>query len=296
MRYSPEALLAFVEAAALGSFSAAARRLRKSQSTISTAIANLEADLGLTLFDRQARQPVLTEAGRKVLGHVQEILAASERLDALSIRLGDNIEPRLTIVFSDTYQPNHHDNLLKHFERRYQDIELECMIAEGEDVLDLLQTGRAHLGMLAVQPNYPPEIAVARLPEQTEMGLFVAHDHPLTLIPALTQAHLASSRQLYLNTYTSNSAPKPRGRAWSAPSYLMLLEMAEQGAGWAILPHWLVKQYGRQRLTELKMRGWPQTISVDAVWSKLTPPGPAGLWLLDRLLENATDQAAALRD
>ncbi|VTR34556.1 HTH-type transcriptional activator AllS [Serratia fonticola] len=61
MRYSPEALLAFVEAAALGSFSAAARRLRKSQSTISTAIANLEADLGLTLFDRQARQPVLTE-------------------------------------------------------------------------------------------------------------------------------------------------------------------------------------------------------------------------------------------
>jgi DNA-binding transcriptional LysR family regulator len=296
MRYSPEALLAFVEAAALGSFSAAARRLRKSQSTISTAIANLEADLGLTLFDRQARQPVLTEAGRKVLGHVQEILAASERLDALSIRLGDNIEPRLTIVFSDTYQPNHHDNLLKHFERRYQDIELECMIAEGEDVLDLLQTGRAHLGMLAVQPIYPPEIAVARLPEQTEMGLFVAHDHPLTRIPTLTQAHLASSRQLYLNTYTSSSTPKPRGRAWSAPSYLMLLEMAEQGAGWAMLPHWLVKQYGHQRLTELKMRGWPQTISVDAVWSKLTPPGPAGLWLLDRLLENAADQAAALRD
>ncbi|MGL5389364.1 MAG: LysR family transcriptional regulator [Serratia sp. (in: enterobacteria)] len=296
MRYSPEALLAFVEAAALGSFSAAARKLRKSQSTISTAIANLEADLGLTLFDRQARQPVLTEAGRKVLGHVQEILAASERLDALSIRLGDNIEPRLTIVFSDTYQPNHHDNLLKHFERRYQDIELECMIAEGEDVLDLLQTGRAHLGMLEVQATYPPEIAVARLPEQTEMGLFVAHDHPLTAIPVLTQAQLASSRQLYLNTYTSNNALKPLGRAWSAPSYLMLLEMAEQGAGWAILPHWLVKQYGHQRLTELKMRGWPQTISVDAVWSKLTPPGPAGLWLLDRLLENAADQAAALRD
>ncbi|HCU2193477.1 TPA: LysR family transcriptional regulator, partial [Klebsiella variicola] len=52
MRYSPEALTAFVEAVDCGSFSAAARRLRKSQSTISTAIANLEADLGVTLFDR----------------------------------------------------------------------------------------------------------------------------------------------------------------------------------------------------------------------------------------------------
>ncbi|NOM30164.1 LysR family transcriptional regulator, partial [Klebsiella pneumoniae] len=43
MRYSPEALVAFTEAASLGSFSAAARKLRKSQSTVSIAIANFEA-------------------------------------------------------------------------------------------------------------------------------------------------------------------------------------------------------------------------------------------------------------
>lgn len=50
MRYSPEALVAFVEAASLGSFSAAARKLRKSQSTISIAIANFEADVGCPLL------------------------------------------------------------------------------------------------------------------------------------------------------------------------------------------------------------------------------------------------------
>ncbi|MDN6634081.1 MAG: LysR family transcriptional regulator, partial [Enterobacterales bacterium] len=55
MRYSPEALNAFVETVSAGSFSAAARRLHKSQSTVSTAIANLEDDLGVTLFDRSAR-------------------------------------------------------------------------------------------------------------------------------------------------------------------------------------------------------------------------------------------------
>lgn len=296
MRYSPEALQAFVEAAALGSFSAAARKLRKSQSTISTAISNLEADLGLTLFDRQARQPVLTAVGSKVLGQVQEILAASERLEALSIRLADNVEPRLTVVFSDTYQPKHHDNLLKHFAQRYQDIELECMVAEDGDVIDLLQIGRAHLGMLAVQPDYPPDIAVARLPEQTEMGLFVATHHPLAQIPLLSPSHLASSRQLYLNTFALSSPARHQGSVWSAPSYLMLLEMAEDGFGWAELPHWLVKKYGGGRLTELKIGGWPKLISVDAVWSKLTPPGPAGFWLLERLQENAADQAAALRD
>ncbi|MEG2114396.1 MAG: LysR family transcriptional regulator, partial [Hafnia sp.] len=65
MRYSPEALNAFVETVSAGSFSAAARRLHKSQSTISTAIANLEDDLGVILFDRSARQPVLTEQGQR---------------------------------------------------------------------------------------------------------------------------------------------------------------------------------------------------------------------------------------
>ncbi|UVM57960.1 LysR family transcriptional regulator [Pseudomonas sp. B21-012] len=286
MRYSPEALQAFVEAAALGSFSAAARKLRKSQSTVSAAIANLEADLGVTLFDRQARQPLLTEAGRKVLGHVQEILAASERLDQLSIRLADKVEPRLTIVFSDMHQLNPDNRVMQLFEQRYQDIELECMIAEAGDVLNLLQSGRAHLGMLAAQPGYPADVAATRLAAQAQMGIFVASSHPLAQLAQPTQAHLAGHRQLYLNTYTDN-VNKPQGRVWSAPDYLMLLEMTEEGFGWAELPHGLVRQYGHGQLTELKLRGWPRPIAVDVAWSKLTPPGPAGLWLLDRLLESS---------
>ncbi len=57
------------------------------QSTVSTAIAHLEADLGVSLFDRSGRYPQLTEAGRQVLAHAQEILAADTRLQQLSVRL-----------------------------------------------------------------------------------------------------------------------------------------------------------------------------------------------------------------
>lgn len=285
MRYSPEGLQAFVEAAALGSFSAAARKLGKRQSTVSMAIANLEADLGLQLFDRQARQPVLTQAGRKVLGYVQEILAASERLDALSIRLADNIEPRLTVVLSDAYQFNPDNAMLRDFEARYPDIELECMASEAGDVLDLLQGGRAHLGILVSQSAYPPDIGVARLPKQAEMGLYVARNHPLARQKSVTRAHLASHRQLYLNTYVG-STHAPQGRVWSAPDYLMLLEMTGYGFGWAELPRGMVAQFSRANLVELKLRGWPRPISMDAVWSKPTPPGPAGLWLLERLQQD----------
>jgi len=81
MRYSPESLQAFVQTAESGSFSAAARALGKSQSTVSAAVANLEIDLGFSLFDRRGRQPSLTEAGQRALAQVREILAASQRLD-----------------------------------------------------------------------------------------------------------------------------------------------------------------------------------------------------------------------
>ncbi|CFQ15378.1 LysR family transcriptional regulator [Yersinia enterocolitica] len=283
MHYSPEALIAFVEAAALGSFSAAARKLRKSQSTISTAIANLEADLGLTLFDRQARQPVLTDHGRRVLSHVQEILAASERLDNLSIRLAGQVETRLTFVLSDTYQPTHHESLLRRFEQRYPDIEFECLIAEDDDVIDLLQLRRAHIGVVEVQQHYPPDIAASRLAEQTEMAIFVQRHHPLAQLSQVHPEQLATTRQLCLNTYNRTERNQSQGLIWSAPSYLMLMEMAVQGFGWAILPHWMVEQYSDKKLVALPIAGWPKNISIDAVWSKNSPPGPAGYWLLDQL-------------
>ena len=57
-------LLAVVEQ---GSFSAAARILNRTQSVVSYTIANLETQLGLQLFARGRRNPVLTEAGRAVL-------------------------------------------------------------------------------------------------------------------------------------------------------------------------------------------------------------------------------------
>ncbi len=72
MRYSPESLEAFVQTVSSGSFSAAARALGKSQSTISTAIAGLEDDLGFKLFDRSGRQPILTDQGRGALAQVQQ--------------------------------------------------------------------------------------------------------------------------------------------------------------------------------------------------------------------------------
>lgn len=284
MRYSPEALTAFVETVSCGSFSAAARRLRKSQSTISTAIAHLEADLGVTLFDRSARQPVLTAEGQRVLSYVQAILAASERLDELAVSLSGETEARLTFVLSDTLHPDVLEELLAQFDQRFPHTEFECLVGEDDDVIDLLQKGRAQVGLIEARDAYPTDIGHTRLPMQTRMAIYTSPTHPLALQPGVAWEQLRTWRELRLNTYLENRATPARGPVWSAPNYLMLLSMAAQGLGWCALPCALVDEFARSAaLTMLNIAGWPRSVSVDLLWHKQAPLGAAGSWLRDYL-------------
>lgn len=284
IQHSPEALLAFVEAAMLGSFSAAARKLGKSQSTISGAIANLEADLGVTLFDRSSRKPGLTEHGRLLLGRVQDILAATDRLDRAALQLVGGLESRLTLVLSDTYQSVHYEQTMQAFEQRYPDLAFECLIAEGADLLALIQSGRAHIGLVQGQAEYPPDIGAAALSERSEIALYAASTHALAGMASVTADMLAEYRQIRLGTSFAPQTRQPAGREWSAPSYLMMLEMTTMGFGWAALPSWLVKQFAHDRLVQLDVRGWPRQVQIDAVWSRRRTLGPAGGWLLEGML------------
>jgi len=46
-----------------------------------------------------------------------------------------------------------------------------------------------------------------------------------------------------------------------------------------------VERFGGNQLVELKVRSWPRSVAVDALWSRHQPPGPAGSWLLGKMLE-----------
>ncbi|NNB44217.1 LysR family transcriptional regulator [Pseudomonas chlororaphis] len=282
---SHEVLLAFVQAATQGSFSAAARKLGKSQSTISAAVASLEIDLDLQLFDRSSRKPALTPQGHVMLQRAEDILAATSRLEMAASQLAQGVEAKLTVALSDTYQSDRFETSLSAFEQRYPDLELECLIAECDDLIELVQRGRAQIAFTEMQPDYPADLDHSTVDERTEIALFVSRKHPLAALKNIDQARLQQHRELRLATIVNPYDSRAKGRVWSAPSYLMLLEMAQGGFGWAPLPRWLVERFGADSLVELDARGWPRNVAVDALWSRLHPPGPAGSWLLGRMLE-----------
>jgi DNA-binding transcriptional LysR family regulator len=86
-------LRTFIAAAEQGSFSAAGRKLGRAQSVVSQTLANLEGRLGVTLFDRSARYPTLTEDGRALL---QDAHAVADQVDGFKARaktLREGLEP-----------------------------------------------------------------------------------------------------------------------------------------------------------------------------------------------------------
>jgi DNA-binding transcriptional LysR family regulator len=89
----------FLTVADVGSFAGAARRLGRATSVISYSIANLEAQLGVLLFDRNStRKPQLTEAGRGILSEARAVTNGIDGLRAKVRSLHQGIEAEISLV------------------------------------------------------------------------------------------------------------------------------------------------------------------------------------------------------
>jgi len=88
----------FVTVADSGSFRSGAARLLRVQSAVSHAIANLEAELELQLFDRSGYRPVLTPEGEALLAHARDILLRADAMRARARALGAGVELELALV------------------------------------------------------------------------------------------------------------------------------------------------------------------------------------------------------
>lgn len=287
MSVSNEALLTLVMVAEHGSFSAAARALGKRQSTVSECVANLEIDLGVSLFERSGRQPQLTAAGERLLPMARQALAAQDQLCLQARALAAGTEPRLSLVLSDTFHTGSLEAALQAFATQFPHTELECLVGEQDDVLALVRQGRAQLGLLCGLAIQDGLLASQPLPQPASTSLYVAPQHALASQRPQDEAQLQAHRQLRLNTYGDTAPAGGAGQCWYAPSYLLLLEMTQLGFGWAELPDWLVARYAPE-LVPLPLPGWPQRRSLHAVWRRAQPPGPAAAWMLQHFLPPPT--------
>lgn len=290
MRYSLDQLEMFTLVAKTGSFSAAARSLGKTQSTVSMAVANLEADLGLTLFDRSSKLPVLSAAGRKLLTEAELVLERCLDLEEHANDLGELTEPRLTVAFEVPY--NTLTAPLADFAAQFPFVDLDIRHPGDGDVSALLLRGEAELGVTFALPAYPRDLGFAQLGK-----LILAHvahrDHPLAQRRQVNFADLRAHRHLVFTAH-NNKLPSTEyldaTRCWQAESYLALLELTRAGIGWTTLPRQIIRrELDAGELVELQLVAYPHTdwlVGVDLLWNKSRVLGKAGMWLKRRLQQH----------
>lgn len=117
-------LLVFVSVAQEGGFSAAARKLQRSQPAVSQAVASLESELGQRLFVREGRAISTTHAGRVLLEHAQRILDEMRRARQHVAALSTLHAGTLALGTSDTFACYLLPRVLAEFRRRHPRVEL----------------------------------------------------------------------------------------------------------------------------------------------------------------------------
>lgn len=188
MNWNLDQLHLFVRTAESRSFSAVARETGRAQSAVSTAIALLESDLGVTLFERSSgRQPRLTEAGSALLEEARSVLQQCERLDARALGLAQGQEARLRLAQDEAmpYQP-----VLASLEALAEAFPLlEVQLASGAqgDVARKLLQRQADLGLLFHHEQMPRELESQHL-GSIEMVTVCSPHHPWPGSPAWSAA------------------------------------------------------------------------------------------------------------
>jgi DNA-binding transcriptional LysR family regulator len=145
----------FAEAAESSSFTAAARKLGLTQAAVSQRVQALEQALGVALFDRRAGRVQLTEAGRRLHGYAQRILALEHEARQEVTGRRTPVAGELSLAASSV--PGEHllPRLLAAFRRKHPHIQVRATVADSQVVLNEVEHGRAHLGLVGKKGNSP---------------------------------------------------------------------------------------------------------------------------------------------
>ncbi|MEC7520652.1 MAG: LysR family transcriptional regulator [Myxococcota bacterium] len=275
-----------------GSFSGAAKRLRRVQSAISYSIANLERLLEVELFDRSGRKPVLTDAGRAL---VADAKAVDERVDLLHARaksISSGVEARLSLAVDMLFPSQPLLDGLRAFNERYPLVDLHLRVEGLGAVVQLVDEGTCQLGIAVDFDTYPRSLTVRPLCT-VPMSQVCAPDHALARVEGpIPEDVLRHETQLVVTDRSSLTEGRDRGvvseRTWRIADLHTKRMLLLNGFGWGNMPdHAIANDLEAGRLVRIQPAHRAEDVDVplSAIARTADPPGPAASWLLDQLAE-----------
>ena len=294
-----EQIRVFLAVVDSGSFAAAGRQLNRAVSVISYTIANLEAQLGLPLFERQGtRRPILTAAGRAVLAEARLLANGVDGLRAKVKGLLEGLESEVDLAVDVMLPGERVGRVLRAFREQFPTVSLRLHVEALGAVTALVLDRKAVVGVSG------PLVAGMEGMDWVDAGSVMmvpvaAPDHPLGRMTDIPPGEGRNHVQLVL----SDRSRFTEGRDFAvvSPHTWRLADLGakhallREGIGWGNMPLPLIRSdLAAGTLLRLAMPDHPGGVyRFAAIWRRDTPPGPAAAWLRDQFVELGREDVAA---
>lgn len=286
MNWTLDQLEAFVISVKQGSFSAAARKLGKAQSRVSTAIANLEADLGFELFDRSARLPVLTSAGEEMFLEAQAVLDQCQRLQARAMTSAVGEEIALVVAMDEAVPIVSFECFFQTIGELFPQLKLTIINGSRDDIAKWVDEKKADLGILFHLNQLPDSLEMMSI-GQFKNILITAPNHDLVSANPPTLNDLNAHRQLVIRDRVGETQEKPiSANHWYIDSYYYITSLVIRGLGWALVPEHIVESdWYTDQVVELSTENIPYSQWVEMAVVKRRDKGTGKVmnWMIDEI-------------
>lgn len=287
-------LRVFLTVVEVGSFAAAARKLHRATSVISYSIANLEMQLGVTLFDRETtRKPQLTDAGRTVLAEARTIANGVHGLRAKVKGLLQGLEAEVHVVLDVMLPAERVVDALKSFREEFPTVALHLHMEAVGAVTERVINRGAVVGVSGPMNdgiNGIERIGIGSV----ELIPVAAPNHPLasgeTNVPGAGREHT----QLVLSDRSRLTQDKEfavlSNRTWRLADLGAKHMLLREGIGWGNMPRPMIQEdLDSGRLVQLDLSEYTSgQYTFDAIYRTDVPPGPAARWLIERFMQQVT--------
>ncbi|MCH7390790.1 LysR family transcriptional regulator [Acinetobacter dispersus] len=278
MKLNSEQLELILEIIDRGNFSAAARALNRVPSAVSMAIANLEAELNLKLFERSKNHLAPTEVALSIEPHARLIVTKLRQLDLHLTELSTGLETSLCIGIAADVNQKFLLAGIEQLIQRYPLLNIEIVSAPQQELKTRLHNNEIDLYIAYSSSQLDNnerfrllgmEQFVAAVSPKDAQQLKAHNKNELTMLSELRQIIVASkhyplpdSRVLVSDSY------------WYSDNLSMAIDMVEQGLGWGNFPLSVVQtHFAKQSLVRLAFLDTTNRLDmpIHAIWPAYKP-------------------------
>lgn len=240
------ALTVFDHVVRHGTFTAAARALSLSPSSVSRQIAALEEQIGVRLFERTTRTMSLTEAGRRFAAGTKPALEELERAAQRARDAQDVVAGAIRVATSAAFAQEHFVPWLAELRTTYPELRIELLLdSKMSDLIEQRVDVAVRLGAMRSSTLIATKLCEMRRVVVASPDYLATAGRPKRPTELQEHACLAFPFDGFGSTWLFRDS---RGRrtqvavdsAMVVPDGAMLRELAVRGMGVSLLPRWLV--------------------------------------------------------